>query len=126
VEIYSSQTKAWIYKESEWPEHTDVTFFRQLSVFLNGCLHIIGHAGEYSLILAVDVEENIRRTIDRPPGLHHSLHQVHGHLCIYTVNGPNESKLSIWILEDYGTDNWTLKHRVTTLKVFGRMNSRFG
>jgi hypothetical protein len=28
VEIYSSQTAAWIYKESEWGEHIDVTFYR--------------------------------------------------------------------------------------------------
>ena len=26
VEIYSSQTAAWIYKESKWSEHTNVTF----------------------------------------------------------------------------------------------------
>ena len=45
VEIYSSQTAALIYKESEWGEHTDVTFYRKPSVFLNGCLHIMGHSG---------------------------------------------------------------------------------
>ena len=45
VEIYSSKTVAWIYKESEWGEDTDVTFYRQPSVFLNGCLHIMGHFG---------------------------------------------------------------------------------
>ncbi|XP_066392145.1 uncharacterized protein [Miscanthus floridulus] len=28
VEIYSSQTAAWIYKESEWGEHIDVIFYR--------------------------------------------------------------------------------------------------
>jgi beta-galactosidase beta subunit len=51
VEVYSCQTAAWIYKESEWDEYTDVIFYRQLSVFLNGCLHIMGHSGEYSMIL---------------------------------------------------------------------------
>ena len=45
VEIYSSQTIAWIYKKSEWGEHIDVTFYRQPSVFLNDCLHIMGHYG---------------------------------------------------------------------------------
>jgi hypothetical protein len=43
VKIYSSQIVAWNYKESEWGERTDVTFYRQPSVFLNDCLHIIGH-----------------------------------------------------------------------------------
>ena len=58
VEIYSSQTATWIYKESKWGEHTDMTIYRQPSVFLNGCLHIMGHSGEYSMILVVDMEEN--------------------------------------------------------------------
>jgi hypothetical protein len=64
--------------------------------------------------------------IDRPSGFHHSMHQAQGHLCICTIYGPNESKLSIWILEDCGTDNWILKHRVTTQKVFWSINIRFG
>jgi hypothetical protein len=95
VEIYSSQTAAWIYKESEWGEHTDVTFYRQPSVFLNGCLHIIGHSRRYSMILAMDMEGNTWRKFDRPDGFHHSMHQVQGHLCVCTVDGPNDSKLSI-------------------------------
>jgi hypothetical protein len=45
VEIYTSKIAAYIYKASEWGEDTDVTFYRQPSVFLNGCLHIIGHSG---------------------------------------------------------------------------------
>ena len=95
VEIYSSQTAAWIYKESEWGEHTDVTFHRQPSVFLNGCLCIMGHSGRYSMIFAVDMEGSTWRKIDRLDSLHHSIHQAQGHLCLYTVDGPNDSKLSI-------------------------------
>ena len=93
VEIYSSQTTAWIYKESEWGEHTDVTFYRQPSVFLNGCLHIMGHSRRYSMIFAADMEGNTWRKIDRPDGLHHSMQQAQGHLCLFTVDGPNDSKL---------------------------------
>ena len=61
VEIYSYEIAAWIYKEFEWGEDTDVTFYRQQSVFLNGCLHIMGHSREYSMIIAVDMEGNIWR-----------------------------------------------------------------
>jgi len=32
--------------------------------------------------------------------------------------------LSIWVLEDYDTEGWVLKHRVSFLKLFGQM-SRF-
>ena len=105
MEIYSSKTIAWIYKKSEWGEDTDVTFYRQPSVFLNGCLHIMGHSGEYSMILAMDMEGITWRKIDRPSGLQHSMHQAQGHLCVCIVAGPNDSKLSIWVREDYGTNN---------------------
>ena len=33
VGIYSSEIAAYIYKESEWGEHTDVTFYISPSVF---------------------------------------------------------------------------------------------
>jgi hypothetical protein len=82
VEIYSSQTATWIFKESKWGEHTDVTFDRQPSVFLNSCLHIMGHFGRYSMIFAMDMDKNTWRKLDRPDGLHHSMHQAQGHLCI--------------------------------------------
>ena len=78
------------------------------------------------MILAVDMEENKWRTIDRPSGHQHSMHQAQGHLCVYTVASSNDSNLSIWILEDYGTNNWTLKHTVSTQILFGRINIKFG
>ena len=76
-------------------EHTDVTFYRQPSVFLNGCLHIMGHSRVYSMILAMDMEGNTWRKIDRPSGLQRSMHQAQGHLCVCTFGGSNDSKLSI-------------------------------
>jgi glutamine amidotransferase-like uncharacterized protein len=36
------------------------------------------------------------------------------------------TQLSIWILEDYGSNRWTLKHTVTTLEIFGQNNIEFG
>ena len=36
------------------------------------------------------------------------------------------SQLSVWILEDYATNKWTLKHTVSTLKGFGKTNIKFG
>ena len=57
------------------------------------------------MILAVDIDGNTWRKIDRLDGLHHSIHQAQGYLCLCTIDGPNDSKLSIWILENYGTDN---------------------
>jgi hypothetical protein len=32
----------------------------------------------------------------------------------------------VWILEDYGTDNWILKHVVDMEELFGRINIKVG
>jgi hypothetical protein len=52
-----------------------VKFYRQPSVFLNGYQRIMGHSGEHSVILDVDIEGNTWRKTDRPSGLQHSMHQ---------------------------------------------------
>jgi len=37
------------------------------------------------------------------------------------------SKLSIWILEDYGTNNkWTLKHTISLRMLFGKTKKQIG
>ena len=69
VEIYSSELQHGSIRNLNGGKDTDVTFYRQPSVFLNGCLHIIGHSREYSMILAVDIDRNTWRRIDRPSGL---------------------------------------------------------
>ena len=91
VEIYSSQTIAWIYKESEWGQDIDdVICSRSASVFLNGCLHIMG----YSLILIVDMEVKTWRKIRRPRGTLPSIHQAQCHLCVCTVGGVSGHNMS--------------------------------
>ena len=47
-------------------------------------------------------------------------------MCLCTTDTLNRYELSIWILEDYGTSKWTLKHKVTTLELFGQNNIEFG
>ena len=36
------------------------------------------------------------------------------------------SWLLVWILEDYGTDNYILEHVVDTEELFGHMNIKLG
>jgi len=43
VDIYSSKTIAWIFKESKWGEEAEVTSSKLETLFLNGCLHYIGY-----------------------------------------------------------------------------------
>ena len=54
VEIYSSKTTAWIFKESKWGEGSIVLCSKPRSVFLNGFMHML----EYSTIVAMDMEGN--------------------------------------------------------------------
>jgi hypothetical protein len=84
ADIYSSKTAAWIYKESEWNQGTDVTCLRSTSVFFNGFLHIMGYS-------VLDMEVNTWRRIRRPSGAQPSIHQAQGHLCVCTLGGLNMS-----------------------------------
>jgi hypothetical protein len=82
----------------------------------------------YHRILVVDMEgKTWRKILNRPRDFSRSIHQAHGHLCQCIVGGHNMSKLSIWILEDYGTNNkWTLKHIISLHKLFGKSKKQMG
>ena len=72
VDIYSSKTIAWIFKESEWGEGSIVLRSKSRSAFLNGFMHML----EYSAIVAMDVEGKIWRIIRKPGGAEMSIHQA--------------------------------------------------
>jgi hypothetical protein len=60
------------------------------------------------------------------PGPAISIHGDQGQLCLCIVDISNTSDLSIWILKDYGTSKWTLKHTVNTLQLLGPNNIGLG
>jgi hypothetical protein len=103
-----------------------VTFYRQPSVFLNGYLRIMGHSGEHSMILDVDMEGNTWRKTDRPSGLQHSMHQGQSHLCVCTIAGSNYSKLSIWsIMKGQVLHFFIMKGQVLSLCLYILMTLLF-
>ena len=106
-------------KESKWGEDILVCKFLG-TMFLNGFMHML----EVSHIVAVDMEGKTWRKILRPPGPTMYIHGDQGQLCLYIADIFNTSDLSIWILKDYGTSKWTLKHTVNTLQLFGLNNIR--
>ena len=57
------------------------------------------------MIVVVDMEREIWRTIRKPGGAEMSILQAQGHLCVCCADFRNRSWLLVWILEDYGTDN---------------------
>jgi hypothetical protein len=128
VDIYSSKTIAWIFKESKWDEEAEWTFSKSATMLLNGCLHNIGLCKGYRRILVVDMEGKAWRKIhNRPRCFSRSIHQAQDHLCQCTIGGRNMSKLLIWILEDYGTNNkWSLKHTISLRKLFEKTKKQMG
>ena len=96
-------------------------------MFLNGCLHYIGLCEGYRRILVVDMEgKSWRKIPNRLCGFSRSIHQAQGHLCQCTIGSRNMSKLSIWIVEDYGTTNkLTLKHTISLRKLFGKTKNKW-
>ena len=94
-------------------------------MYLNGILHIMGYSWGCQ-ILAMDLEGETWRKIPCPRGFQGSIHQAQGHLCVCTVCGCDMPKLNIWILEDYGTNKWTLKHTISTLDMFAETNIEYG
>ena len=71
VEIYSSKTATHIFKESKWGDGI-VLRLKLRSVFLNGFMHML----EYSMIVAVDMDEKTWRTIRKLGGAEMSIHQA--------------------------------------------------
>nr|XP_045090269.1 uncharacterized protein LOC109783479 [Aegilops tauschii subsp. strangulata] len=119
--IYSSKTGAWKYQTVEHgpfviPENS-------VSAFFNGILHLPA----YECVVAVDVEGANWWLVDVPEPPYYAdciggVFPSQGRLYFAESDG---SKLSVWVLEDYLTGKWTLKHNVSHLHLFGREYSSF-
>lgn len=115
VEIYSSQTGSWSYKESRWNFRASI-LGDECSVFFNGLLHLV--TAEFAIV-AVDVEGE-KWWMARSPELMNPMFgwapgfvgRYQGRLC-YINHDNYDNHMSIWVLEDYATEDWILKHRVS-------------
>ncbi|CAL5090962.1 unnamed protein product [Urochloa decumbens] len=106
------------------------------SAFVNGMLHlVVYHATEEHMIVALDMEGKVCRVITWPDerSCHPFVGQSQGRLHFVAVLAERGERghlkwagLSIWVLEDYDTEEWVLKHRVSYLELFGEMNSLDG
>jgi F-box interacting protein len=114
IEIYSSESGAWTYKESKWGKTN--LWESSPSVFLNGLLHfsviqfnIVAFNVEGESWWLLPVPEDRVYDDDEPDWIPGFLSQYQGQLC-YMNACDTERDLSIWVKEDYG---WVLKHQVT-------------
>lgn len=125
VEIYSSETGAWIHRECGWDG--GITLRDESSaVFFNGMLHLAPIEPE---IVAVDPEGKTWRSTPKPPNDADSglmgtrpgfICRSQGRLYFLNTDEYDALKLCVWALEDYGGEEWILKHTVITRELFGK------
>jgi hypothetical protein len=144
VRAYSSESRVWSDRTSQHSRWQDEGGWKQWvnggailksvlsSVVVNGLLHlVIYHVTELFLIAAMDMEGKMCRIITWPDQrtFLNFVGQSQGHLHCVGALMEREGDclkwagLSIWVLEDYDTEEWVLKHRVSFLELFGQMNS---
>ncbi|CAM0953731.1 unnamed protein product [Alopecurus aequalis] len=113
------QTGQWTYMKSKWASGTPVDHSRRTRVFLNGTLHL---TTLNQSIVTVDTTGKVWREIQMPEDSDDivSIGQSQGRLYAWQIDNPYDCRLCIWVLEDYGTGKWTLKHTVNVLELFGR------
>uniref|UniRef100_A0A0E0HA81 F-box domain-containing protein n=1 Tax=Oryza nivara TaxID=4536 RepID=A0A0E0HA81_ORYNI len=130
VKIYSSETREWNYRESEWCTDTGISDICR-SAFCNGMLHLVSYQRS---IVSVDVEGRTWRTTKVPKmeGVEEVRDWLPGSICqsegkLYYLSQYNTVpiSLSIWLLEDYSKDEWTLKHSVTNELLYEKINSKY-
>ncbi|RLN30129.1 hypothetical protein C2845_PM05G31370 [Panicum miliaceum] len=123
IEINSSETGAWTYRQIEWGDGTVAGWN---SVFFKGTLHLT--SPDSSSLLTVDIDANKWGKIPTPRDFHFigvSQGQLHAVHISNRCNNYNH-RLSIWVLEDYAGQQWTLKHEVGAMEMFGTLRGSFG
>uniref|UniRef100_N1QVH5 Uncharacterized protein n=1 Tax=Aegilops tauschii TaxID=37682 RepID=N1QVH5_AEGTA len=123
--FYSSETGVWIYRNAVWMGYRADVPINSRPVFLAGMLYMSAFGKR---VIAVDLEGNNWRVIPTPvapqrKGKPDDIYLSQGQLR-YAHRG--RSKLSIWVLEDYNSENWILKHKVSHSRLFGEEYSSFG
>uniref|UniRef100_N1QVB4 Uncharacterized protein n=1 Tax=Aegilops tauschii TaxID=37682 RepID=N1QVB4_AEGTA len=131
VEAYSSDTGRWTSMRSEWNPKTLLLGEDSECVFLNGTLHLVDadHSDadfdwEGNLIrwmVTVDMEGKTWRKIRMPDCIYNGfIGQSQGRLYATHVETEGRCRLSVWVLEDYASGQWTLKCTASILEMLGR------
>ncbi|KAG2585874.1 hypothetical protein PVAP13_5NG014136 [Panicum virgatum] len=136
VHSYSSETRAWSDRSSKWKQGEwglqgqAIIKFTNGRALINGLLHFIVYdvQEKEDLIVVVDGEGKTCRIIrwhGKDVATIAFIGQSQDHLqCIGMdvktafLNGELE-EMSVWVLEDYDTQEWILKHNVSSSQFFG-------
>ncbi|KAM3208477.1 hypothetical protein ACQJBY_063259 [Aegilops geniculata] len=118
--IYSSDTGGWTFTQHNDFSTYPISYLE--STFLNNTMHF---PTRYSVIVRVDMERKDWSEIKMPRGMTNeygdvSIGKSQGRLFAWHIKNEGDYQLSIWVLENYDSGNWTLKCTVSCSKLFGR------
>ncbi|KAJ1288071.1 hypothetical protein BS78_02G061000 [Paspalum vaginatum] len=136
VHTYSSESRAWCRRATEcWSQDETMIMTWMGRPVVDGMIHLPMARcsdGHRKVIVAVDERGEKRRAIRwaeeergslvflaQSQGL---LHCVSAHWNCHQQYILRTEKLSIWVLEDYGTEQWILKGSVCCTQLFGEEN----
>uniref|UniRef100_A0A8R7TB14 F-box domain-containing protein n=1 Tax=Triticum urartu TaxID=4572 RepID=A0A8R7TB14_TRIUA len=134
IEVYSSDAREWASMSSGWGHQTrigspslqifwdDWRSCESGYFFLDGTLYFIAYydsgynifdseGSTMNLIVTGDTDGSTWRTIQQPPKVKfifigHSQGRLHGMQIDHDIG----CRLSVWVLENYASGQWTLKH----------------
>ncbi|CAM0901694.1 unnamed protein product [Alopecurus aequalis] len=143
VDIYSSRTGAWNYRESPLVEKFSL-YFGLAGVFFHGMMHLLGwlhprvSVEEDAILVALDTDGRVWKTIRVPSGglsfgniglSQGCLHYATTPLAVVDRKNNNIKKkkkkqkeqeedtsskiASVWYMKDYDSKEWVLKHTVS-------------
>ncbi|XP_044956937.1 F-box protein At5g49610-like isoform X1 [Hordeum vulgare subsp. vulgare] len=128
VAIYSSETRQWT-PSSGWEYMEYPAVVPDCAVFLNGMMHFLHLSIDDPFIAVLDIEGEVCRKIAAPdgmlgatPGYYGSVGCSQGLLHAWYMD-PHDYELSVWVLKDYATEEWTLRHAIDVPQLFGETES---
>ncbi|XP_044958676.1 putative F-box protein At5g42430 [Hordeum vulgare subsp. vulgare] len=125
--IYSWETGQWT-PSSGWENEEFRAVVPECAVFMNGMMHFLHFFIVEPLIAVLDIEGELCRKIAAPDGFvgatpgYASVGCSHGLLHAWYMD-PRYYELSVWVLKDYATEEWTLKHTVNVPELFEETKS---
>ncbi|XP_044445766.1 F-box protein At5g07610-like [Triticum aestivum] len=127
VAVYSSETGEWVYKEERWIGEATWLAGRHSStaVFLDGLLFFSAFDPDlYDCVAAVDTKGETWMKFRAPSGQVDDgfIHLSQGHLHFANFQRDNDGvaiRFVVYVLENYQTGEWILKHGIETSNMFG-------
>ncbi|XP_068636244.1 F-box protein At5g49610-like [Aristolochia californica] len=115
IDMFSSKTNKWVECQVQGEVPSVTLASEPWSVYLNGVLHIMSSRN----LLGLDIEKKRLVSVKLPKAIQPKrrspnirlLRGYNGCLNFIRIHG---FEVLIWVLEDYSTGKWVLKHTVTT------------